>query len=497
MVCGFLMLLGALVIIITVLFLSIRDSDMEENEAAPGSSGKGGGGGSNVLVVPQAPAPPPPPVVPGEDTGSSITKETRRPKPPPTTPTPTTPTTSTTTTTPPPPLLCSVGTQTAISKLFPPDNLCDIVIYTHVRVFHKTVIGTVNDISYQAFRNACSTYVDTSCGLSFHVRHLEQDMFQTVEVRDDLSTLKQHHRVYHYGILNIIEDSTHVERLATVIVPAILKVMRKLLGSNRERNKVFVGVGYYFYDERSAWTDLEYTAENLALTEVDIVVILTTVLTMPSPARCLTLPVNVYKSRDSHPATLDKAYRMATSQFSRPVLVVALALQMGVAVYSMNESHSSANSALYKPCTGFGLSDYSQLVSDGHGFIAYSSSLLGMRFLTSSWPRWRAEKTIHVSMLLDTGELSKLAEVTAHTEVSQQASMVGKRDVSSVKRFRSVSNDEAKACAENLYEQLHVRRHYHAGASASTRIENEEPAEGRRNSTEREPNLGNNIFLGE
>ncbi|XP_075554003.1 uncharacterized protein LOC142587014 [Dermacentor variabilis] len=363
MVLGFLMLLGALVVIITVLFLSIRDSEMEENEGARGSSGKGGGGGSNVLVVPQAPAPPTPPVVPQGDTGSSNTKATRRPTPPPRTPTPTTPTTPTTprtTTTPPLPLLCSVGTQTAISKRFPPDRLCDIVIYTHVRVFKKTVIGAVSDISYHAFRNACSTYVDTSCGLSFDVRYLEQDMFQTVQVRDDLTAMKEQRRVYHYGILNIIEEPAQVENLATVIAPAILKVMRRLLGSNRERDKVFVGVGYYFYNEKNAWSDLEYTAENLALPEVDIVVILSTTVTMPSPAECFTLPVNVYKSRDLHPATLDKAYRMATSQFSRPEIVVALALQMGVAVYNLSDQPSSANNALYKPCTGFGISDYSQ-----------------------------------------------------------------------------------------------------------------------------------------
>ncbi|XP_065301281.1 uncharacterized protein [Dermacentor albipictus] len=343
------MLLGALLIIITVLFLSIRDSEMDE-EGAQGSS-------VNVLVVPKAPAPPPPPAEPGRDMGSSITRATRKPIPPTTTPTPTTPTISKTT---PAPLLCSVGTQTAISRLFPPDKSCDIIIYTHVRVFQKAVIGSVNGISYHAFRNACSTYVDTSCGLSFDVGFLEQDMFQTVEVREDLTALKRKHRVYHYGILNIIEDPIHVEKLATMTAPTIFKVMRKLLGSNRKRNKVFVGVGYYFYDGKNAWTDLAYTAENIALPELDILVILSTTLTMPSNLRCVTLPVNVYKSRDSHPATLDKAYRMATSEFSRPDLVVALALQMGVAVYNLSKKASSASGALYKPCTGFGISDYSQ-----------------------------------------------------------------------------------------------------------------------------------------
>ncbi|XP_065301193.1 uncharacterized protein [Dermacentor albipictus] len=185
-------------------------------------------------------------------------------------------------------------------------------------------------------------------------------MFQTVEVRDDLTTLKKYYRMYHYGILGIIEDPAKVEKLVNAAAIGILKKMRELLGSDREHNKVFVGVGYYFYDGKNAWADLAYTADNVALPEVDIVVILTTVVTMPSNLRCRTLPVNAYKSQDTRTPTLDKAYHIATTDFSRPDLVVALALQMGVAVYSYEERPNSANSALYGRCNGFGISAYSE-----------------------------------------------------------------------------------------------------------------------------------------
>ncbi|KAH7942261.1 hypothetical protein HPB49_022405 [Dermacentor silvarum] len=250
----------------------------------------------------------------------------------------------------------------AIAQLFPPDKSCDIVIYTHVRVYKAAVIGSLNDISYQAFRNACATYRDTTCGLSFDVRYLEPNMFQTVEVRDDLSASKNQHRVHHYGILNILEHLAVVEKLATVTAPDILRAMRNLLGFDRKRHKVFVGVGYYFYNETNAWADLEYTAENLALPEVDIVVVLSTIVTMPSSSQCITLPVNAYRSRSSYSPTLasDKAYRMTTSQFSTPELIVALALQMGVVSYTLENRPSSPNSGLYQPCEYFGISDYSQ-----------------------------------------------------------------------------------------------------------------------------------------
>ncbi|XP_065301190.1 uncharacterized protein [Dermacentor albipictus] len=51
---------------------------------------------------------------------------------------------------------------------------------------------------------------------------------------------------------------------------------------------------------------------------------------------------------------------MAKSRFARSDLVVALTLQMGVAIYSFKERPSSAKSGPYQPCIGFGISAYSQ-----------------------------------------------------------------------------------------------------------------------------------------
>ncbi|XP_075556715.1 uncharacterized protein LOC142588781 [Dermacentor variabilis] len=286
-------------------------------------------------------------------------------------------------TTPATPLLCSVGTQAAIAPVFPPDESCDIVIYTHVRVVNGTGIGSHDDISYGAFRNACKGYGFTTCGFSFDIRYLESegasDIFGNVRIKDDLNTSKHVYRVHHYGILNIYNTLEAVEKQATVSAPPILKQFRKLLGYDKQQHKVFVGVGFYFYNSTTAWEDLEYIGDTVATSEVDILVVMSTVVTFPSKAECLTMPVNAYKSANTYTPTLHGASSvMAKTKFSRPALIVAFALQMGVMVYKFADKPASPNSALYKPCSDFEIFDYSQACQVQETILDPEKSAIGL-----------------------------------------------------------------------------------------------------------------------
>ncbi|XP_065301191.1 location of vulva defective 1-like [Dermacentor albipictus] len=211
-------------------------------------------------------------------------------------------------TTPATPLLCSVGTQAAIAPVFPPDESCDIVIYTHVRVVNGTVIKSHDDISYGAFRNACKAYRYTTCGFSFDIRYLESegasDIFGNEQIKDDLNTSKHVYRVHHYGILNIYNTSEAVQKQATESAPPILKQFRNLLGEDKQQHKVFVGVGFYFYNSTTAWEDLDYFGDTVATFDVDILVVMSTVVTFPSKAECLAMPVNAYDSANDYTPTL-------------------------------------------------------------------------------------------------------------------------------------------------------------------------------------------------
>ncbi|XP_075723875.1 uncharacterized protein LOC142765954 [Rhipicephalus microplus] len=169
---------------------------------------------------------------------------------------------------------------------------------------NRTLVGSVNDISYAAFKNVCKDYKDTTCGYSFDSRYARLDMFQTVEIRDELAAATASLRVHHYGVLNVYNTHELVENWTVTTAPTVFKAMRTLLGNDRKRNMVFVGVGFYFYNTSTAWHDLEYIAESLAGPEVDLVVPLSTVLTMPQTSECVALPVNAYRSRQTITPTL-------------------------------------------------------------------------------------------------------------------------------------------------------------------------------------------------
>ncbi|XP_070378387.1 uncharacterized protein [Dermacentor albipictus] len=262
---------------------------------------------------------------------------------------------------PPPPLMCSVGTTAAAMKtLFPPDNACDIVVFTHVRVFNRTVRAVLSQMSFEAFRNVCAAYRQTTCGLSFTSKMLADNMFSNTQIRSQLKQLRSESRVHHYGILDIYGTRDSVQNVSTTIVPGVLSRMRQLLGNDTIRHKVIVGIGYYYYNDTDSWEKLAYAAENVASKDVDVLVIITTIITIPSIYECITLPVNAHKSPKAYTPTLEHAFRMAREGFGRRSLTVAFSFQMGVVMYTLKKNYSLPINALYEPCSYFAITDYSQ-----------------------------------------------------------------------------------------------------------------------------------------
>ncbi|KAK8767312.1 hypothetical protein V5799_005917, partial [Amblyomma americanum] len=236
--------IGLAALLIAVIFLVsttlIKDTDMKEGDRNIPSGGSGsGGGGGGEMVVPPAPGP-----LHWVTLGKKVCRypitfatmtTTTESTTTTTTTTSTTTTTTTTTTTPPPPLLCSVGLIASLPSQFPPDKICDILIFTHVIVHERKIRVVENEASLEAFRKACAPYSETTCGLSFDVR-----------------------------------------------------------------------------------------------TDVDIVVLITSVLSIPDRQQCITMPANALRSPNSYPPVMDKAFPTIESSFGTPGLLVAFSLQMGV-----------------------------------------------------------------------------------------------------------------------------------------------------------------------
>lgn len=184
----------------------------------------------------------------------------------------------------------------------------------------------------------------------------------------------------HYGILNLYGSQTFIDSISTRYVPRALTALRQILGEGPERvkHKVFIGIGYRYFNESNSWSTLTYTASNLASKDVDILVIITSFLSPEGRHDCITLPVNAMKSPNEYTPALDDASHMAKEGFARPSVVVAFTFFMGVPYYVLTKEYSRPLDAMYKPCTMFGVTDYSQACQADTADLNLEKTVIGM-----------------------------------------------------------------------------------------------------------------------
>ncbi|XP_070378382.1 uncharacterized protein [Dermacentor albipictus] len=391
-VCG-VIILFALATVAVVFLLAYQGSEVDD---AGGSNRSGGGDAPPPMEVPAveqitttllqtaplpgttrartSPSPSTPRPTTSRSTASKASKALTASTTPSTKPGPMT------VTTPPPPLLCSVGaTPTALRPLLPPDRTCDILVYAHVRFFNHTLRPVISEMSFHTFRNVCEFYAHTTCGVSFDARHIPPPTFASIEFEETLEELKRKFHIDHYGILNIYGSEDFVDSVSKKDAPRVLTALRRLLGEDdRERHKVFVGVGYRYYNATNAWKSLTYAASNLASKDLDILVIITSFLTLGDRHECITLPVNAMKSPNRFVPTLDAASVMAKAEFARPSIVVAFTFQMGVPYYVLTKEYNPIIEAMYEPCTLFGISDYSQACQADSTDLSLEKTVIGL-----------------------------------------------------------------------------------------------------------------------
>ncbi|KAL1481464.1 hypothetical protein MTO96_015614, partial [Rhipicephalus appendiculatus] len=241
----------------------------------------------------------------------------------------TVPTRSTTT---PQPLLCSVSETATLVSLYPDDNLCDIIMYTHVRV-SKSHIEAVDDMeSYTTFTTVCAIkYSKTTCGISFDARFIKASQFKS-NISQELAHLRRRN-VVHLGVLNMYNYADRVADMPLYVVPAVIK-MTRLKGPT---SRIIYGIGFFFYNEKISWETLHDVI--LASLAKDIVVVITCVLSVPSASRCIAMPPTTFRSISDYPPRFDYFVKMADESFDIPSQVLAFSFQMGTLIYNMTYPH--------------------------------------------------------------------------------------------------------------------------------------------------------------
>lgn len=234
------------------------------------------------------------------------------------------------------------------------------MIFTHVQVYNETVQAYYENRIFDTFKKVCAAYTRTTCGLSFAMRTLNEDSLSDKPVQASVRDLQKKNRINHLGVLDAYGTAEEVNAGTATILPAVFSTMRKFLGKDTVRNKVFMGIGYFYYNNSDAWLSLARTALRIMRRDVDVLVVITTVLSVPTHSQCITLASNALKSEDAHSPNMESAFTMIRDRYGTPSVLIAFSLQMGVIMYSLKGLYTKPADALYKPCYGFAVTDYSQ-----------------------------------------------------------------------------------------------------------------------------------------
>ncbi|KAH7973213.1 hypothetical protein HPB52_022929 [Rhipicephalus sanguineus] len=195
--------------------MSMSTAESSEMSEATEDSGDDTGNGDNAHYAQNPPSsggstpPTPPPSPPSSNTTtSSTTKKTKS--------------TTMTTTTTPPPLMCSVSETATHRAMFPDDGICDILMFTDVRLVDLAFEELILPDSYNLFLDlSASHYTKTTCGVSLDVKYINEMTDKGMS-----SALKslQKKKIKHFGILKIYGTDADLQNYGAALLKKITTV---------------------------------------------------------------------------------------------------------------------------------------------------------------------------------------------------------------------------------------------------------------------------------
>ncbi|XP_075553969.1 uncharacterized protein LOC142586984 [Dermacentor variabilis] len=269
---------------------------------------------------------------------------------------------STTTTTTRTPLVCTVGGGALAFTAYPSPAICSYVFYTHVLVSGGRLRGSESGEGLQDFVRSLreDEFSGYPGGVSFDARYLNAASLDDGAVKLELEELAANN-IRHYGILNIISLASYMPTLVTTVGTVVTK-LRMLQGGERSAHLV-LAAGIWNHNEFGAWAAYQGQFGVLANFDVDIVISISSVRTMPLHERCQVAPPTVWKTTSAAYPGFDKhaTLLLNSTAYPRPDLYVGLSFEMGVMLYQMKDPSTPREKVPYAPCTDFALVGYEQV----------------------------------------------------------------------------------------------------------------------------------------
>nr|XP_054928968.1 uncharacterized protein LOC129385835 [Dermacentor andersoni] len=273
------------------------------------------------------------------------------------------------------PLVCTVGGGALAFTAYPSPTVCSYVFFTHVLVSGGKLRGSESGEGFEDFVRSLreDELAENAGGVSFDARYLNATSLDDGAVKLELEDLAANN-IRHYGILNIISLASYIPTLVATVGTVVTK-LRTLQGGDRSAHLV-LAAGIWNYNLSSAWATYQAQFGVLASYDVDIVISISSVQTMPLSERCQVAPPTVWKTTSAAYPGFDKhaTLLLNSTAYSRPDLYVGLSFEMGVLLYQLKDPSTPRERVPYAPCTDFALVGYEQ-VCDPNVILSHMDEL--------------------------------------------------------------------------------------------------------------------------
>ncbi|XP_075721563.1 uncharacterized protein LOC142764908 [Rhipicephalus microplus] len=159
--------------------------------------------------------------------------------------------------------MCSVSETATHQTMYPGDGICDILMYTDVRLLNETFEELIVPASYQLFLElSAKTYKRTTCGISLDVRYINKT---TDKGMTSALQFVQTKKIKHFGILKIYGTDADLQSYGPALLKKTTAKLRSVIPASEygKSSHIIFGFGYYSYDFKDSYNTLKATVTKL------------------------------------------------------------------------------------------------------------------------------------------------------------------------------------------------------------------------------------------
>lgn len=260
-------------------------------------------------------------------------------------------------------LVCTVGADAAVKKMYPDDGVCNYLYFTPI-IVEGNLRPQFQKNGWLMFQQQMKPLKKTGGGIGFDVHSLTLPALQNSTTRAELEKLAKEN-VKHYGLLNVIAQHKALVDLLTK-ARDLLHEFKALQGNDPSR-KTILAVGLFNYSQPDAWE--AYTnlfKEAVEQYEADTVIAMTSTGYLESEQNCVAVPPLAITSQNPAYPSLERHGELVNENvtYKNSSAVVGISFELAVLLYHLQSPTNILDNIPYQKCKSASLGDAEILCVD-------------------------------------------------------------------------------------------------------------------------------------